>query len=127
MPPGTFVGRAEVLKLFKFKTVTIAGCRLLEGSITKEASIRVLRGKRNVVFTGRAASLRLVKEAVEEVSGSPGMEFGLSCDADFSGFEEEDMIECFKPTATATPSETESRSVVSKIVEESTIASANGT
>jgi translation initiation factor IF-2 len=106
MPPGIFIGRAEVLKLFKFKTTTIAGCRLLEGSITKEASIRVLRGKRNVVFTGRAASLRLVKEVVDEVVGGAGMEFGLSCDTDFSGFEEGDIIECFKPTAATVPTTT---------------------
>lgn len=100
MPPGIFVGRAEVLKLFKFKTSTIAGCRLLEGSITKEASIRVLRGKRNVVYTGKAASLRLVKDVVEEISGDPGMEFGISCSSDFNDFEEGDVIECFKPTST---------------------------
>ena len=99
-PPGTLVGRATIKKVFKIgKLGKIAGCEVTEGSIRLESKCRVMRGKRNPVFTGTLATLKIVKEAVAEVQS--GKECGISFDG-YQDFEEGDVIECFVGGADAT-------------------------
>jgi translation initiation factor IF-2 len=44
----------------------VAGCLVDEGKLQKGAQMEVTRGK-DVVFTGKVASLRRIKDSVEEV------------------------------------------------------------
>lgn len=92
-PPGTLVGRAEIKKVFKLgKVGKIAGCMVTEGMVKLESQVRVMRGKRNPVFTGKLSSLKVVKDEVSEVPN--GSECGMAFE-DFKDFEEGDVIECF--------------------------------
>ncbi|HUV15328.1 MAG TPA: translation initiation factor IF-2 [Pelolinea sp.] len=86
------VGTAEVLQLFKITKVgTIAGCRVTDGEIRRNATIRVKR-EEEVLFTGELASLKHEKENVRDVKS--GFECGLRVKG-FNDFEEGDKVECF--------------------------------
>jgi translation initiation factor IF-2 len=92
-PPGKLVGRGEIKKIFKLgKAGKIAGCLVLEGVIKTESKVRIMRGKRNPVYTGSLSTLKVVKDDVKEVP--VGSDCGMSF-RDFSDFEEGDIIECF--------------------------------
>jgi translation initiation factor IF-2 len=92
-PPGTLVGRADIKKVFKLgKVGKVAGCLVTEGMMKAESQVRIMRGKRNPVYTGKFSSLKVVKDAVAEVPS--GSECGISFE-DFQDFEEGDVIECF--------------------------------
>lgn len=93
-PPGKLTGRAEVLKVFKLgKAGKVAGCKVLEGMVKVTSQIRVMRGKRNPVYSGTLSSIRVVKTDVQEVPS--GSECGISFE-DFEDFEEGDVIECWQ-------------------------------
>ena len=77
-PPGNLVGKAEIKKIFKGKGGKVAGCMVLEGFLRADSSVRILRGKRNPIYTGSLSSLRIVKDNVMEVP--EGSECGLSFD-----------------------------------------------
>jgi len=86
------LGRAEVRTLFHITRVgAIAGCHVREGVIRRNAAARVLRDN-TVVYEGRVASLRRVKEDVEEVAA--GFECGISLGR-YQDIKEGDMIESF--------------------------------
>jgi translation initiation factor IF-2 len=86
------LGRAEVRQLFRISRVgTIAGCYLREGIMRRNALVRVLRDN-TVVHEGRIASLRRIKEDVEEVS--MGFECGISLGR-YQDLKEGDVIESF--------------------------------
>jgi translation initiation factor IF-2 len=65
---------------------------VIDGTIKTDSQVRVMRGKRNPVFTGKISSLRVVKDIVTEVPS--GSECGVSFE-DFQDFMEGDVIECF--------------------------------
>ncbi len=95
-PPGTFVGRAEIIKVFKVgKDLSVAGCKLTSGRIVKDSNVRILRGSRNTVYSGRPSSLKNVKTAVEQIDGDIGTEFGISFEEGYGEFEVGDIVECF--------------------------------
>ena len=90
--PGTFetqvAGEAEVLSIFELKgkskekggDVKIAGCRVLDGCVSKSSIMRLLRSG-EVVFEGSCTSLKQEKHDVEKVG--KGNECGLvlcNCD-----------------------------------------------
>jgi translation initiation factor IF-2 len=86
------LGRAEVRATFHVSRVgTIAGCYVLEGTIRRNASARVIRDN-VVVHEGKVASLRRVKEDVEEVAA--GFECGVSLGR-FQDVKDGDIIESF--------------------------------
>jgi translation initiation factor IF-2 len=92
-PPGTLVGRAEIKKVFKLgKVGKVAGCSVIEGLLKADSQVRIMRGKRNPVFTGKFSSLKVVKDSVAEVPS--GSECGASFE-EYQDFEEGDIIECF--------------------------------
>jgi translation initiation factor IF-2 len=85
-------GHAEVLQTFKAgKTTVIAGCRILDGKITRSSQARILR-KNEKVFEGKIASLRRGKDDVREVA--TGYECGIVME-EFTAFEAGDIIEAF--------------------------------
>jgi len=87
------LGKAEVRKIFDISRVgKVAGCYVLEGKITRQAEVRVLRGHQ-VIYQGRIASLKHLKDNVNEVKKD--MECGLTLDK-FQDFQEGDIIYAFQ-------------------------------
>ena len=81
-----------VLAIFKVsKAGMAAGCRVLDGEIRRNASVRVVRAG-EPLFTGEISSLKREKEDVREVR--EGMECGISI-KNFEDFENGDIIESF--------------------------------
>jgi len=87
-----YEGRAEVRNTFSIPGGTIAGCYVLDGTITRARSCRVLRDGR-VVFTGRLSSLRRFKDDAREVQA--GYECGIGVDR-FNDVKVGDLIECYR-------------------------------
>ncbi|MDE6571235.1 MAG: translation initiation factor IF-2 [Alphaproteobacteria bacterium] len=89
----TFIGYADVIALFTVgKGVRVAGCRLTEGTIKKDAFVRLLRNN-VVIYDGKIGELRREKNEVKEVSG--GVEFGMSFDK-YNDLKEGDRVECYE-------------------------------
>ena len=88
----THLGRAEVRDTFRIKGVgMIAGCRVVDGIIKRDAEVRVVR-EGAVVYTGRISSLRRFKEDASEVR--TGFECGIGV-ANFNDVKVGDVLECF--------------------------------
>ncbi len=89
------LGEAEVLELFKASKIgTIAGSRVTDGRITRDAEARLVRDG-TVIWTGRVASLRRFKDDVREV------EEGQECGITLEGFQDVkvgDVLEVFETT-----------------------------
>ncbi len=87
-----YIGRAEVVNIFRIPKVgTIAGCRVTDGVLRRDAEVKILRGDEQV-FKGKIGSLRRVKDDVKEVTN--GMECGVGI-AGFGDLKEGDLIEAF--------------------------------
>lgn len=85
-------GRAEIRDLFKITKIgTIAGCSVLDGKITRNAGLRVVRDG-IVAYDGRIASLRRVKDDVREVSA--GMECGIGIE-NYNDIQVGDILEAY--------------------------------
>ncbi|MEN8171728.1 MAG: translation initiation factor IF-2 [Chloroflexota bacterium] len=88
----TVIGRAKVLAVFRAsKLGQVAGCKVAEGELRRNAKMRVLRN-REAIFEGDVASLKRVQEDVREVR--EGFECGVGL-KNFNGFKEGDVLECF--------------------------------
>ncbi|MGA9717505.1 MAG: translation initiation factor IF-2 [Acidobacteriaceae bacterium] len=88
----SYQGRALVQEVFRIPKVgTIAGCRVTDGSIRRDAEVRVTRGGEQV-FKGKLASLKRFKDDAREVTN--GMECGMGF-AGFSDVQQGDQIEAF--------------------------------
>ncbi len=84
------VGNIEIREIFKIPKVgTIAGCMVLDGKISRNTKVRVVRDG-IVVFSGELASLKRFKDDVKEVSS--GYECGLSIH-NFNDLKSGDIIE----------------------------------
>jgi len=87
-----YQGRADVLNIFRIPKVgTIAGCRVQDGVIRRDAEVRVMRDGEQV-FKGKIGSLKRFKDDAREVTS--GMECGIGI-ANFSDLKEGDVIEAF--------------------------------
>lgn len=85
-------GRAEVRQLFKVPKIgTIAGCYVTEGKITRNASVKLVRGG-VVIYDGRVGSLRRLKDDAREVLS--GFECGIGIE-NFNDLREGDVIESY--------------------------------
>jgi translation initiation factor IF-2 len=94
----TYQGRAEVLETFRIPKVgTVAGCRVIDGLIKRDAEVRLLRDN-VVVFKGKIGSLRRFKDDAKEVTN--GMECGISI-ANYGDIKAHDVIEAFTTTRVA--------------------------
>jgi translation initiation factor IF-2 len=84
------IGRCEARQVYKISNVgTIAGCYVLNGKLTRNCKVRVLRD--SVVITeSTLASLKRFKDDVKEAAA--GYECGLSVDR-FNDIKEGDIIE----------------------------------
>jgi translation initiation factor IF-2 len=87
-----FMGRAEIRRVYSIPKVgVIAGCYVTDGKIQRGAEARVVRNK-EVVFKGRIASLKHLKDNVTEVQKN--FECGIGLDR-FKDIHEGDQIEAF--------------------------------
>ncbi len=87
------LGHAEVRQVFHISRVgTVAGCYVTDGSIVRNARVRILRDGLPI-HTGTIESLKRFKEDVREVSA--GYECGLTVSG-FEDFREGDVIEAFR-------------------------------
>ncbi len=88
----TVIGHAEVRQTFKVSSVgTIAGSYVLDGKITRNAQVRVVRDG-VVVHEGVLDSLKRFKDDAKEVTS--GYECGMGIEK-FNDIKEGDIIECF--------------------------------
>ena len=86
------IGRASVLAVFKISKVgAVAGCRVTQGEIRRNAKARVLRNTQ-VLYDGEISSLKHEKDDVREVR--LGFECGISFKA-FNDFAQGDVVECY--------------------------------
>ncbi len=84
-------GHGEVVQTFKAGKIIIAGCRITDGKLTRNATARVRRGNA-VVYTGKIHSLRRGKDDVREVL--QGFECGVVLE-DFNEVQVGDIIEAY--------------------------------
>ncbi len=88
----TIIGRAKVLAVFRAsKLGQVAGCKVADGELRRNAQMRVLRNK-EIIFEGDVASLKRHQEDVRDVR--EGFECGVGL-KNFNGFKEGDVLECY--------------------------------
>ncbi len=88
----TVIGKADVLAVFHISKVgNVAGCKVSQGEVRRNAKARVLRGGK-VIFTGEFSSLKREKEDAREVR--QGYECGISVKG-FNDIAVGDVIECY--------------------------------
>ena len=86
------IGHVEVRQIYKASGVgTIAGCYVLDGTITKDAQSRIVRDG-IVIYEGELASLKRFKDDVKEVKA--GFECGIVFEK-YNDIKEGDQIEAF--------------------------------
>lgn len=86
------IGRAEVLAVFPISKIgKIAGCRVREGELRRNAKVRMYRGE-DLVYEGEMASLKHEKENVNEIR--TGFECGVGL-KNFHDIEVGDEIVCY--------------------------------
>ena len=92
-------GKAEIREVFRVSKVgTVAGCLVMDGQITRDSQMRVVRDN-IVVHTGKIGSLRRFKDDVSEVRA--GMECGITLE-NFGDVKQGDVIEAFVMQRVAT-------------------------
>ena len=86
------LGHAEIRQIFKATDIgTIAGSYVIDGKITRNSDIRIIRNG-IVIHEGKLASLKRFKDDAKEVLES--FECGISIEK-FNDFKEGDIIECY--------------------------------
>ena len=87
------IGHAEIRQTYKASGIgVIAGSYVLDGTINRNCSVRITR-EGNLIFEGKLASLKRVKDDVKEVKS------GFECGMVFENFQdvaEEDQIEAYE-------------------------------
>ena len=88
------LGHAEVRQVFKVSKVgTIAGCYVTDGTVQRDALIRVTRGGVVVENNRRLSQLKRFKDDAKDVRA--GMECGMKIDG-YDDIKEGDILECYK-------------------------------
>jgi translation initiation factor IF-2 len=94
-----YKGKAEVKETFRISKVgSVAGCQVIDGSITSKSEARLLRDN-IVVYTGKVSSLRRFKDDVSEVRS--GQECGITLE-NYADVKQGDIIEAFVTERVAT-------------------------
>ncbi|MEJ7789102.1 MAG: translation initiation factor IF-2 [Thermoleophilaceae bacterium] len=87
------VGNVEIREIFKASKVgTIAGSMVTEGTVTRGATVRLVRDG-TIVFDGKIGSLRRFKDDVREVT--QGMECGIVLE-NYPDVKEGDVLEVYE-------------------------------
>ena len=86
-------GHAEIRQVFDIsKLGKIAGCQMLDGSLTFKGKFRIYRGKTQI-FDGAVVTMKHFKDDVKEIA--PAQECGLGFGS-FEEFREGDTVECYE-------------------------------
>ena len=86
------IGKVNIKKVFRIsKSLSIAGCEVLEGKVTNNCDIRVLRDD-EIIFQTSIESLKREKNEVKEVNS--GIECGIKL-RNYNDFKENDILQCF--------------------------------
>ncbi|MDT8716419.1 translation initiation factor IF-2 [Clostridium sp. 19966] len=86
------LGKVEIRQIYKISNVgTIAGCYVLDGKVTRNSDVRLIRDG-IVLLESKLASLKRFKDDVKEVNA--GYECGLSLER-FNDIKEGDIVEAF--------------------------------
>ena len=89
----SIIGLVEIREVYRISKVgAVAGCMVLDGTVKRGASVRLLRDN-VVIWTGELDSLKRFKDDVREVKG--GFECGLSL-KNYSEIEKGDQLEVFE-------------------------------
>ena len=88
----TYLGRAQIKRVFLIpRAGEVAGCLVMDGKITRNSNVRLLRGE-EVIHEGRISSLKHLKNNVTEVKKDHECGIGLD---HFKGIQEGDIIEAY--------------------------------
>ncbi len=88
----TYMGRAEVRQAFMVSKVgTIAGCRVVDGKVQRNAQVRLLRDN-VVIVEGKISSLKRFKDDAKEVA--TGFECGIGIE-NYNDIKPGDVIEAY--------------------------------
>lgn len=86
------LGKAEIRQIYKISNIgTIAGCYVLDGKLTRNSSVRIIRDG-IVIFESELSSLKRFKDDAKEVAA--GYECGLSVEK-FNDIKEGDIVEAY--------------------------------
>ncbi|HAF96103.1 MAG TPA: translation initiation factor IF-2 [Elusimicrobia bacterium] len=85
----TVTGRAEIQQIFELSSGKVAGSLVREGKLTRNQSVRLMRGK-DVVGAGKISGLKRFKEDVREVD--KGLECGILLEG-IKDFKAGDIVE----------------------------------
>jgi translation initiation factor IF-2 len=87
------IGTAEIRNTFHITKVgTVAGCYVLDGKLTRQSKVRIVRDG-IVIYDGALGSLKRFKDDVKEVTS--GYECGLNIDK-FNDIKEGDVVEAYE-------------------------------
>ena len=87
------IAQAEVRSVFKVPKIgAIAGCYVLEGTVKRNAGVRVIRDGVEI-HSGKISSLKRFKDDAKEVAA--GYECGIGL-ADYTDVKEGDILEIFE-------------------------------
>jgi translation initiation factor IF-2 len=90
------LGHADVRKVFKVSKVgNVAGCYVTDGTVQRDALIRVTRQGVVIEHDRKLSQLKRVKEDAKEVRA--GLECGMKIDG-YDDIKEGDVLECYKKT-----------------------------
>lgn len=95
LEPGVeekILANVEIKEMYKFDKATVAGCIVLDGKISRNNRIRLVRDG-IVIFTGELGSLKRYKDDVKEVTNN--MECGLTI-KNYANIEVGDIVEAFE-------------------------------
>ena len=95
LEPGVeekILANVEIKEMYKFDKATVAGCIVLEGKISRNSRIRLVRDG-IVIFTGELGSLKRYKDDVKEVTNN--MECGLTI-KNYANIQVGDIVEAFE-------------------------------
>lgn len=88
------LGHAEVRQVFRITKVgSVAGCYITDGTVQRDALIRVTRNGVVIEHDRRLSQLKRVKDDAKEVRA--GMECGMKIDG-YDDIKDGDVLECYK-------------------------------
>lgn len=88
------LGKVEIKQLWKHSSIgTIAGCKVIEGEIKRNAFARITRNNKVIIEKGKIDSLKHGKESIS--SAKAGKECGFTLE-NFNDFIENDIVEIYE-------------------------------
>jgi len=93
------LGEATIQQVFKYTVKgsgqkSIAGCRVVNGALSKKAKVRIIRNG-ETIFDGTMASLKHHKDEVDEMR--KGSDCGIMLEG-FENFQAEDTLQSYEET-----------------------------